>query len=866
METPPVVSRCLRPSDDSSRPVVAKVTLSVDPLTSNNEDPKEKLADFRIKELKDVLSRVGVSKQGRKQDLVDRIVALLYDDGSQGMLKNVVNGKEELVQIIGDVYRQMQEVVAKDASVKKQSSRGTSTVTVKQETQNSRYPMKMQCPCGSALPTDPLIQCEDPDCKVWQHVSCVFIPDNPMETLPSPSQFFCEICRLKRADPFWETLGHPVYPVKLAASNVLDDSGNPLQRVETTFQLTKAENDSIKKIDFDVQAWCILLNDNVPFRIQWPQHADLQVNGSLVRTVNRPGSQMLGANGRDDGARISVALSEGVNKISLSACDARIFCFGIRLAKRRTLQQVLNMIPKEAEGESLEFALARVQRCIGGGIMTGKEGSDSDNDVEVIADAITVNLRCPISGARMKTAGRFKPCVHMGCFDLETLIKLNERSRKWQCPICLKNYSLEDLIVDPYFNRIATMMRKCGEETDEIDVKPDCCWRVKKANEFMDLAMWHHPDGEVMPSLVSSKLDEQEHKSREYTPKLEIQSHATEPQDIHLFYNNDESENFDRNVITMSSTDTGDGEHDGVPSINQNCSEQVGILGNNENEVNSEDNNCGPANGTSCQCSSIQDVVILSDSDEDEVSLVFPKSVSEAFACRDSKFYDAPQTPGACSALDTVTMSTVCNGSGDDFPMPEALHGSNITAGSFRSFSYIDATDSVPAVDLEQTSVSCSGPFSSCSFSSEFNVNPGCQVLNPSVFLNNAASDNGLIGNNLGSVDENVPLQGLPLAQSSLTMQLPVRSSGDVENQVSLRLEASETGACGSNIESHPVSACAHGTELRRQLTSTKDSLLPNPNSEPGLSLKWSKKRPRALFSCPRQPRSPRRLLKLNPR
>lgn len=28
-----------------------------------------------------------------------------------------------------------------------------------------------------------------------------------------------------------------------------------------------------------MQAWCILLNDRVSFRMQWPQFADLQVNG-----------------------------------------------------------------------------------------------------------------------------------------------------------------------------------------------------------------------------------------------------------------------------------------------------------------------------------------------------------------------------------------------------------------------------------------------------------------------------------------------------------------------------------------------------------------------------------------------------------
>lgn len=93
----------------------------------------------------------------------------------------------------------------------------------------------------------------------------------------------------------------------------------------------------------------------------------------------------------------------------------------------------------------------------------------------------------------MKVAGRFKPCAHMGCFDLEVFVELNQRSRKasnkslfkifcvcvfffffgspliavlcfdqaldsmqWQCPICLKNYSLENIIIDPYFNRVAS--------------------------------------------------------------------------------------------------------------------------------------------------------------------------------------------------------------------------------------------------------------------------------------------------------------------------------------------------------------------------------------------------------------------------
>ena len=35
-----------------------------------------------------------------------------------------------------------------------------------------------------------------------------------------------------------------------------------------------------------------------------------------------------------------------------------------------------------------------------------------------------------MSGSRMKVAGRFRPCIHMGCFDLEIFVEMNQRSRK----------------------------------------------------------------------------------------------------------------------------------------------------------------------------------------------------------------------------------------------------------------------------------------------------------------------------------------------------------------------------------------------------------------------------------------------------
>jgi hypothetical protein len=72
--------------------------------------------------------------------------------------------------------------------------------------------------------------------------------------------------------------------------------------------------------------------------------------------------------------------------------------------------QVLSMIPKEDEGEKYEDAFARVRRCISGGTTAGN-ADDSDSDIELVADSVTVNLRCPVSCVWSK-----KVCVSSFCF------------------------------------------------------------------------------------------------------------------------------------------------------------------------------------------------------------------------------------------------------------------------------------------------------------------------------------------------------------------------------------------------------------------------------------------------------------------
>ncbi|KAH7542594.1 E3 SUMO-protein ligase SIZ1 [Ziziphus jujuba] len=871
---------------------------------------KEKLAYFRIKELKDVLTQLGLSKQGKKQDLVDRILAILSDEQVSKMWakKNAV-GKEQVAKLVDDTYRKMQVSGATDLASKGQCVSDSSNVKIKGEIDDSFLPdTKIRCLCGNSLETESMIKCEDSRCHVWQHISCVIIPEKPMEgNAPVPEVFYCEICRLSRADPFWVTVAHPLSPVKLVTTNMPTDGTNPVQSVEKTFQLNRADKDLLSKQEHDVQAWCMLLNDKVPFRMQWPQYADLQVNGMPVRAINRPGSQLLGANGRDDGPIITAYTKDGFNKISLTGCDARIFCLGVRIVKRRTVQQILNSIPKETDGERFEDALARVRRCVGGGTTT--DNADSDSDLEVVADSFVVNLRCPMSGSRMKVSGRFKPCVHMGCFDLEVFVEMNQRSRKWQCPICLKNYSLENVIIDPYFNCITSMMRHCAEDVTEIEVKPDGSWRVKAKSEIERkelgvVGQWHFPDGTLCVSndgeekLKADLLKQvkQEGVSEGHTGlKLGIRKNrngfweVSKPDDMITSSGNILPQNFgnhEQRVIPMSSSATGSGRDDEDPSVNQDGGGNFDFSTNNGVEMETISLNVDSAFGVADQNPSAPvgdaEVIVLSDSDEDNDIFISSGSVYRNHRTDGGGVnFSVPPPVMTDSYPDDPTLVTsgspclgLFNGNDDEFGMPLwHLPPANQAGPGFQLFGS-DADVSDALVELQHGTINCSTSMNGYTLAPDPTMGTATLAPNSSVGRSDTDINDGLLDNPLPFAGDDPALQiFLPTRPSDVSMQSHFRDQADMSNGgvrtedwISLRLGDGASGS-GSNGES----VTPNGLNSKQQVSSREGVIdsLPDPASlllgmNDARSDKASRQRSDSPFSFPRQKRSVRPRLYLS--
>ncbi|KAK7262353.1 hypothetical protein RJT34_29921 [Clitoria ternatea] len=866
---------------------------------------KEKLNYFRIKELKDVLTHLGLSKQGKKQDLVDRILSILSEEQvSKTWAKKNAVGKEQVAKLVDDTYRKMQiSGGATDLASKGQGASDSSNaiVKVKGEFDDSfQSEAKIRCLCGSTLETEDVVKCDDPRCQVWQHISCVVVPEKPTEGIPPiPDKFYCELCRLMRADPFWVSVGHPLHPVKLTTTSTPTDGTNPVQSLERTFQLTRADKDLVSKPDFDVEAWCMLLNDKVPFRMHWPQYTDLQVNGVPVRAINRPGSQLLGANGRDDGPVITPYTKDGINKISLTGCDARIFCLGVRIVKRRSMQQVLNLIPRESDGERFEDALARVCRCVGGG--NAADDADSDSDLEVVSDTFSVNLRCPMSGSRMKIAGRFKPCIHMGCFDLEVFVEMNQRSRKWQCPICLKNYALENIIVDPYFNRITSMMMNCSEEITEVEVKPDGSWRVKAKSEgerleVGNLSQWHLPDGSLTVStdgdvkrVETLKQVKQEGLSDSPTGlKLGIRKNrngvweVSKPEDTNNSSGNRFKEGFrnpEQVVIPMSSSATGSGQDGDDPSVTQGGGDYSTTNGIEMDSLclNNVDLTYGyTAHNTAAQVGGAE-VIVLSDSDEDNdilVSSTIPYKNNQNDA---GDSYSVPP-PGIVDSYAEDHNNLGGNSCLGLFPNDDVFGMSSLWSlpsgtqpgPGFQLFGS-DADVSDALVHLQHGPINCSSSLNGYAMAPDTTLGSGSILQDSSAGRSDADLNGGLVDNPLAFGGDDPSLQiFLPTRPADSSLQNELRDRVNLSNGVctedwiSLSLGGGASGSNGDASTQNELNS-RHQVPTREGDMNTLDdtaSLLRGMNEvKPG---KASRQRSDSPFSFPRQKRSVRPRLYLS--
>ncbi|XP_057324410.1 E3 SUMO-protein ligase PIAS4-A-like [Microplitis mediator] len=125
------------------------------------------------------------------------------------------------------------------------------------------------------------------------------------------------------------------------------------------------------------------------------------------------------------------------------------------------------------------------------------EKLNEDAEGEIATTDLRVSLVCPIGKIRMSTPCRTSGCTHFQCFDGLLFLKMNELKAKWNCPICNKPTSYDDLVIDDYFNEILSSS-KLKPDVNEVQLFKDGSW---------DNFVPHEESNKQMANKLKSRLD-----------------------------------------------------------------------------------------------------------------------------------------------------------------------------------------------------------------------------------------------------------------------------------------------------------------------------------------------------------------------
>ncbi|TFK57063.1 hypothetical protein OE88DRAFT_1744009 [Heliocybe sulcata] len=104
-----------------------------------------------------------------------------------------------------------------------------------------------------------------------------------------------------------------------------------------------------------------------------------------------------------------------------------------------------------------------------------KMKQDSSEDDDIVAGAQKMSLKCPLSYMRIQTPTRSTLCVHPQCFDATSWFSMMEQTTTWLCPVCERVLNVDELIVDGYFDDI---LKNTSEDVDDVVVEADAEWHT----------------------------------------------------------------------------------------------------------------------------------------------------------------------------------------------------------------------------------------------------------------------------------------------------------------------------------------------------------------------------------------------------
>lgn len=237
-------------------------------------------------------------------------------------------------------------------------------------------------------------------------------------------------------DPFWEYRQSDI-PLQFSLAM---RPPNQMGVVSHTLDVSSELLDLLRRDGNRLHVRCFITKTDPlhPPSHSWPSGFTLRVNSSFVDVSKREEKKKTLPLPADISDRVRV----GPNTLTLTTSSLMPHYVVVQVASPVRIDTVVQRV-LNARTLSLDDGRKRIVAAFG----NGSEG--------VVATTMKLSLLDPIVRTRLRIPVRGARCRHPACFDLGNFLSLNERVRRWECPLCSDAAPFDTLVVDQFIQQCA---------------------------------------------------------------------------------------------------------------------------------------------------------------------------------------------------------------------------------------------------------------------------------------------------------------------------------------------------------------------------------------------------------------------------
>ncbi|ESK97922.1 miz zinc finger protein [Moniliophthora roreri MCA 2997] len=420
-----------------------------------------------------------ISKSGKKQEIIDKIVSILESWKQQNAVDKWNKAKAVLQQVraTGAYSPSLSRMAGSSSSLSSPSSTAVN------------YP-----PTSYAKTNDyntPLSSVSRYDPYSSRKPTTAYTPP----TVPKPQT---------AAKPALQFKESPFFKVDQIVSQIVEcpetTSASDRRQQSLQFTLSDEHLDKLKQPNsrYQLRLFCtssMFYSPNSTFRtsstpcpIEFPPTCEVRVNNvpltaSLKGLKKKPGT----APPPDLGKYVRMTTTQ--NRIEMVYVNSqqptqpKKFYLVVMMVEVTTVDSLVNDL-KRTKFKSGDEVRRQLQASV-------------QEDEDIIAGPQKMSLKCPLSFMRVNTPCRSSKCVHSQCFDATSWFSVMEQTTTYLCPVCERVLDWKDLIIDGAFDEI---LKACPDSVEDVMVEADGEWHTTD-NKYGS-ASWkikHPPMGSLKP-------------------------------------------------------------------------------------------------------------------------------------------------------------------------------------------------------------------------------------------------------------------------------------------------------------------------------------------------------------------------------